>query len=51
VELGATPNVSLADGAQSLAVALAILESQKSGMPVSVAALLDRAGLEPGKVT
>jgi len=51
VELGSTPNVTLADGAQSLAVALAILESQKSGMPVSVAALLDRAGLEPGKVT
>jgi predicted dehydrogenase len=45
VETGAEPCVSLASGAESLAVALAILESQKSGMPVNVGAVLDRAGL------
>ncbi len=45
VEAGETPNVSLEAGAQSLAVALSILESQRSGMPVNVAAVLDRAGL------
>lgn len=44
VELGTKPPVSLASGADSLAVALAILESQQSGMPVNVGALLDRAG-------
>lgn len=48
VESGATPNVSLASGAESLAVALAILESQSTGMPVQVGALLERAGIEPG---
>ncbi|HVY27905.1 MAG TPA: Gfo/Idh/MocA family oxidoreductase [Polyangiaceae bacterium] len=48
VERGATPNVSLGTGAESLAVALAILESQQSGMPVNVGAVLDRAGLLPG---
>jgi predicted dehydrogenase len=48
VEGGATPNVSLGTGAESLAVALAILESQASGMPVNVGAVLDRAGLLPG---
>lgn len=45
VERGEAPNVSLRAGAQSLAVALSILESQQSGMPVNVAAVLDRAGL------
>ena len=45
VEQGETPNVSLAAGAESVAVALAILESQASGMPVNVGAVLDRAGL------
>lgn len=45
VESGGAPCVSLTDGAQSLAVALAILESQKSGSPVNVGAVLDRAGL------
>jgi predicted dehydrogenase len=45
VERGATPNVTLGSGAESLAVALAILESQASGMPVNVGAVLDRAGL------
>jgi predicted dehydrogenase len=45
VERGQTPNVSLASGADSLAVALSILESQRSGMPVNVGAVLDRAGL------
>jgi predicted dehydrogenase len=45
VEHGSTPQVSLEAGAHSLAVALAILESQTSGMPVNLAALLDRAGL------
>lgn len=45
VEAGTTPCVSLARGAESLAVALSILESQQSGMPVNVAAVLDRAGL------
>lgn len=48
VEQGTPPNVSLATGAESLAVALAILESQRSGMPVNVGAVLDRAGLLPG---
>jgi predicted dehydrogenase len=45
VEQGEAPNVSLASGAESLAVALSILESQASGMPVNVGAVLDRAGL------
>jgi predicted dehydrogenase len=45
VERGQAPNVSLASGAESLAVALSILESQVSGMPVNVGAVLDRAGL------
>jgi predicted dehydrogenase len=45
VEQGESPKVSLAAGAESLAVALAILESQQSGMPVNVGAVLDRAGL------
>jgi len=48
VERGEAPNVSLSSGAESLAVALAILESQRSGMPVNVGAVLDRAGLHPG---
>jgi predicted dehydrogenase len=48
VERGEAPNVSLASGAESLAVALAILESQASGMPVNVGAVLDRAGLQGG---
>jgi predicted dehydrogenase len=48
VERGETPNVSLGSGAESLGVALAILESQQSGMPVNVGAVLDRAGLTPG---
>ena len=48
VEQGRAPNVSLATGAESLAVALSILESQQSGMPVNVGAVLDRAGLESG---
>jgi predicted dehydrogenase len=47
-EAGTTPCVSLSSGADSLAVALAILESQRSGLPVNVAALLDRAGLGGG---
>lgn len=51
VERGDTPNVSLGGGAQSLAVALAILESQQSGMPVNVGAVLDRAGFAPGSLT
>jgi len=38
----------LASGAESLAVALSILESQASGMPVNVGAVLDRAGLVLG---
>lgn len=45
VERGQAPNVSLASGGESLAVALAILESQQSGMPVNVGAVLERAGL------
>jgi predicted dehydrogenase len=45
VEQGEAPNVSLAAGAESVAVALSILESQASGMPVNVGAVLDRAGL------
>ena len=48
VERGETPNVSLASGAESLAVALSILESQASGMPVNVGAALDRAGFALG---
>jgi len=48
VERGETPNVSLASGAESLAVALSILESQASGMPVNVGAALDRAGFARG---
>jgi predicted dehydrogenase len=48
VERGDAPNVSLSSGAESLAVALAILESQQSGMPVNVGAVLDRAGLRQG---
>lgn len=39
------PAVNLRAGAESLAVALAILESQDSGMPVEVDAILARAGL------
>jgi predicted dehydrogenase len=45
VEHGECPNVSLAAGAESLAVALSILESQTSGLPVNVGAVMDRAGL------
>lgn len=45
VEQGDEAKVSLAAGAESLAVALAVLESQQSGMPVNVGAVLDRAGL------
>ncbi len=45
VETGESPSCSLADGAESLAVALSILESQASGLPVNVGAVLDRAGL------
>lgn len=45
VERGDTPAVDLRSGAESLAVALAILESQASRMPVNVGAVLDRAGL------
>lgn len=48
VEQGEEPNVTLASGAESLGVALAILESQASGMPVNVGAVLDRAGLVLG---
>jgi predicted dehydrogenase len=48
VEQGQSPHVSLAAGAESLAVALGILESQRSGMPVSIAAVLERAGLLDG---
>jgi predicted dehydrogenase len=48
VESGAEPCVPLASGAESLAVALSILESQQSRMPVSVAAVLERAGLLGG---
>jgi predicted dehydrogenase len=48
VEGGAEPSVSLAAGAESLAVALSILESQASGLPVNVGAVLDRAGLARG---
>ena len=48
VEQGDSPSVNLAAGAESLAVALAILESQQSGMPVSIAAVLERAGLLEG---
>jgi predicted dehydrogenase len=48
VERGDAPNVSLSSGAESLAVALAILESQQSRMPVNVGAVLDRAGLRTG---
>jgi predicted dehydrogenase len=49
VEQGTKPSASLRCGAESLAVALAILESQQSGMPVSVAAVLERAGLLAGQ--
>lgn len=45
VEGADSPCVSLASGAESLGVALAILESQRSGLPVDVSALLERAGL------
>jgi predicted dehydrogenase len=45
VEDGHSPNVSLECGAESVAVALSILESQASGMPVNVGAVLERAGL------
>lgn len=45
VEQGQTPSVTLQSGALSLAIALAILESQASGMPVNVSGVLDRAGL------
>lgn len=45
VERGDSPQVNLAEGAQSLAVAISILESQRSGAPVTVAAVLERAGL------
>jgi predicted dehydrogenase len=45
IERGQQPCVTLASGAESLGVALAILESQTSGMPVNVGAVLDRAGL------
>jgi predicted dehydrogenase len=45
VESGEAPNVSLLAGAESVAVALSILESQASGLPVNVGAVLDRAGL------
>jgi predicted dehydrogenase len=48
VEGGDEANVSLAGGAESLAVALSILESQASGMPINVGAVLDRAGLGRG---
>jgi predicted dehydrogenase len=48
VEQGHTPNVTLAEGAESLGVALSILESQQSRMPVNVGAVLDRAGLSQG---
>jgi predicted dehydrogenase len=48
VERAEAPNVSLSSGAESLAVALSILESQASGMPVNVGAVLDRAGLSQG---
>jgi predicted dehydrogenase len=48
VEQAEAPNVSLASGAESLAVALSILESQASGVPVNVGAVLDRAGLAQG---
>jgi predicted dehydrogenase len=48
VERGAAPGVDLACGAESLAVALAILESQRAGVPVSVGAVLERAGLLGG---
>jgi len=51
VERAEAPNVSLASGAESLAVALSILESQASGMPVNVGAVLDRAGLAGGGAT
>ncbi len=45
VEGGHSPNVPLESGAESLAVALSILESQASGMPVNVGAVLERSGL------
>lgn len=45
VERGEPPSVTLESGARSLAVALSILESQQSGMPINVGAVLDRAGL------
>lgn len=45
VERGGTPSVSLMAGAESVAVALAILESQHGGMPVDVRAVLERAEL------
>jgi len=45
VESGEAPNVPLLAGAESVAVALSILESQTSGLPVNVGAVLDRAGL------
>jgi predicted dehydrogenase len=45
VERGDAPNVPLRAGAESVAVALSILESQASGLPVNVGAVLDRAGL------
>ncbi len=48
VERDEAPNVSLSAGAESLAVALSILESQASGMPVNVGAVLDRANLTQG---
>lgn len=48
VEEDERPQVNLADGAASLAVALSILESQACGSPINVAATLDRAGLTLG---
>ncbi len=47
VESGATPNVSLRSGAESLAVALSLLESQATGEPVLVSELMARSGLVP----
>ncbi len=49
IERGEAPNVSLREGAESLAVALCLLDSQASGQPVALRDALESAGLgEPG---
>jgi predicted dehydrogenase len=49
IEHGDAPAVSLNSGGTSLAVALALLESQSSGLPVATLPMLLRAGLSAPK--